>query len=69
VNKANIDGYTPIYWASVRGHLEVVQALIAAGADVNKANKTGRTPISQASYNGRLEVVQALIAAGAAPPA
>jgi ankyrin repeat protein len=45
--------------------VEVVQALIAAGADVNKANNDGRTPISVASQKGHLEVVQALSAAGA----
>jgi hypothetical protein len=51
--------------ASSNGHVEVVNALIATGADVNKVDNDGVTPISLASYKGHLEVVQALIAAGA----
>jgi cytohesin len=55
VNKANNnDGWTPIWWASFNGHLEVVQALIAAGADVNKADNDGSTPISWATFSGPL---------------
>ena len=65
-NEADIYDRTPIWYASGNGHLEVVQALIAAKADVNRANAYyGRTPISQASENGHLKIVQALVAAGA----
>ena len=31
------DGYTALIKASAQGHLEVVEALVAAGADVNAA--------------------------------
>jgi ankyrin repeat protein len=48
VNKADNGGWTPIYWASNKGHLKIVQALIAAGADVNNASTSGETPISRA---------------------
>jgi ankyrin repeat protein len=51
--------------ASAHGYVEVVNALIATGADVNKAINDGCTPIYEASSYGHLEVVQALIAAGA----
>ena len=51
--------------ASQRGYVEVVEALIATGADVNAANHSGCTPILEASCFGHLEIVQALIAAGA----
>ena len=47
------------------GHLEVVRALIAAGADVNLPNKDGLTALILAAKKGHLEVVQVLIAAGA----
>ncbi len=56
---------TTLLCASEHGYVEVVDALIATGADVNKADNCGYTPISQASHNGHLEVVQGLIAAGA----
>jgi ankyrin repeat protein len=47
------------------GHLEVVEALLAAQADVNKASNDGETPLHWASYKGHLEVVKALLAAQA----
>jgi hypothetical protein len=57
---------TTLLCASEHGYMEVVDALIATGADVNKTDNCGYTPVSRASsHNGRLEVVQALIAAGA----
>ena len=31
------NGYTSLIWASQDGHLEVVKALVAAGADINAA--------------------------------
>ena len=33
------DGWTPLYIASNRGHLDIVKALIEAGANVNQTNK------------------------------
>ena len=52
-------------WAAYEGHQTVVQALIAAGADVNKQNNNGWIPLHWATYNGRQAIVQDLIAAGA----
>ena len=51
--------------ASLHGYVEVVNALIATGADANKADNDGTTPIHPASSRDHLEVVQTLIAAGA----
>jgi hypothetical protein len=52
--------------ASLHGYVEVVNALIATGADVNKADTIyGWTSMFRASFKGHLKVVQALIAAGA----
>ena len=47
------------------GHLEVVQALLAAKADVNAKAANGGTALMVASQTGHLEVVQALLAAKA----
>ncbi|OQR81094.1 protein kinase [Achlya hypogyna] len=56
---------TPLYTASEEGDTEVVQRLIASGADINQPAKNGWTPITVAATNGHLAVVKALIAAGA----
>ena len=58
----NKDGNTALIIASQRGYLDIVKALIAAGADVNAASKDGNTALTVASSNGHLEVVKALIA-------
>ena len=39
------DGRTPLYWAALYGQLDVVRALLNAGADKTIANKWGNKPI------------------------
>ena len=53
------------YHAVEDGDLEVVQALISAGADVNTSDPEGFTPLQTASKLGHIAIVQALISAGA----
>ena len=43
----------------------VVDALVAAGANVNQAKKDGATPLMVSTHQGHLDVVQALVAGGA----
>ena len=40
---------TPLYWAAERGHREIAQLLIDAGADVNATTFNGRTPLHVAA--------------------
>ena len=65
MNKTNNNGDTPLHNASDNGHLEVVNVLVGAGAEVNKTNIDGNTPLHEASRIGRFEVVKALIRANA----
>jgi uncharacterized protein len=72
---------TALMWASAEGHLEVVKALLAAGADPNlKAHVStiterkdadhpsgGFTALMFATRNGHADVVEALIKGGADP--
>ena len=46
-------------------HLEVVRALVEAGASVDQAMKNGVTPLIMATQKGHHEVVHALVEAGA----
>jgi ankyrin repeat protein len=51
--------------ASQAGHLDVVQALLAKGAEVNAKANNGGTALMLASLAGHPDVVQALLAQGA----
>ena len=58
-------GWNPLMNASARNHAGIIEALLAAGADVNAANVFGTTALIWACYNGRLEASRALVASGA----
>lgn len=49
------------------GTLEIVKALVAAGADVNPEADSGLTPLILASQRGHADVVTFLLASGADP--
>jgi ankyrin repeat protein len=59
-------GYTPLYWAAQRGLVDVVRALLAAGAPVDAQElEDGKTPLTVALLKAHGEVVGALLEAGA----
>ncbi|KAL8657095.1 MAG: hypothetical protein Q9226_002270 [Calogaya cf. arnoldii] len=67
---AHIDGrdymsWTPLHWASWRGHLSSLKALLQCGADVNSSTMDGNASIMLAVANNSYECVQELIEAGA----
>ena len=65
MNKSYNFGLTPLYMASHHWHLEVVRALLAAGADVNRSTNSGMTPLSCALANNQTQVADLLRDAGA----
>jgi ankyrin repeat protein len=60
-------GNTALAAAAAAGKVEVVRALVAAGAKVNKTYAGGWTPLLSAVIANRLEMVKVLIAAKADP--
>ena len=53
-------GGMPLHWAAYRGRNEVVEFLIAEGADVNAKNQAGATPLDKAIEKNRDETVSLL---------
>ena len=58
-------GVTPLSWAALEGRSEIVEILIAAGADVNGVNRDGATPLHAAAFMGQLELAKLLLENGA----
>jgi ankyrin repeat protein len=69
VNAPDADGSTPLQWAAHWNDLEMVKALLAAGAKPTAANRYGVTPLHEAATIGSAPVLSALLRAGAKPDA
>jgi ankyrin repeat protein len=68
VNAAQNDGMTALHWAAYQDDLEMINWLLAAGANVNAATRIGGiTPLSFASSNGNPAAVKTLLTGGADP--
>jgi ankyrin repeat protein len=67
-SEAGFSGQTPLYEASMKGHLEVVRALLDAKAEVNKASNTGITPLYMALSGDHTQIAALLREAGAHEP-
>src|SRR3954469_6155124 len=52
VNQPAADGSTALLWAAYNSNLDMVRALIAAGAAADPVNHYGVTPLLQASRTG-----------------
>ena len=60
-------GSTPLHVASYSGHFEVVQTLLAAGANAKEANAIGESGLMWAAVERRLDIMKVLLDAGADP--
>jgi len=61
LNAANSRGETALARAACYGHVAVVEALLAAGADPNRCNSNGESPLYLAAGRGYLALVEALL--------
>jgi uncharacterized protein len=68
-NEADPDGTTALHWAVQTDRVDLVDALISAGAKVKVTNRWGVTPLALAVTNGNPAITRALLKAGADPRA
>jgi len=64
----SIDYYnnrTALHRAAISGRRDVVELLLAKGADIDRKDNDGRTPLDYALQNGHTEIAELLIAQGA----
>lgn len=69
VNATDSFGKTPLLYASRRGDLEAVKALIDNGADVNLSDSMRRSPLHMAARSRSIPIIKSLIKSGADPNA
>ncbi|XP_070186433.1 ankyrin repeat domain-containing protein 50-like isoform X2 [Littorina saxatilis] len=67
VNMKNESGDSALGCATKSGHLQCVQDLVDAGADVNSMNRLGETALLFATYENHPNVAQLLLDCGADP--
>ena len=65
VDVRDIDGMTPLHWASDRGQVEIVQYLLVHRADPNALDHSLNSPLHIAGMAGQKEIVRLLIDAKA----
>ncbi len=59
------EGETPLHKAAAAGHIEIVEYLLAKGADIDARNNANQNPLLHAAYYGKATVVQLLLDKGA----
>jgi len=64
-NKSIGDGLTVLHRAAIHGHREIVELLLAAGADINATSQDNATPLMGAIHNGHDSLAEYLISKGA----
>ena len=59
-NEQDRGSRTPLHRAAEGGHIEVVEALLKAGANLEAQDEGSGTPLHRAAKGGHLEVVESL---------
>jgi ankyrin repeat protein len=67
VDERDSHGFTALLDAAKGGHVRIVEALLAAGADVNAQTRTGTTALIFAAGGNNGPLVEALLRAQPAP--
>ena len=56
----NAEGSTPLHWACLNGHVEIVGYLLDKGAKLSVCNKQGKTPFDEALLRNQKKVLDFL---------
>ena len=64
-DKGNENGITPLMWAALMGHPEVVEVLVDGGAQLDLQNSYGCTALWYAAHRNQPAVVRLLVGRGA----
>jgi hypothetical protein len=64
-SKITFFGDTPLHTAASNGHKDVVELLLAKGADVNVVDQNNQTPLHDTAGHGHIDVVKLLLDKGA----
>ncbi|XP_013403524.1 inversin-like [Lingula anatina] len=67
VNAEDSFGRTPLYWAALNGHEDIVKLLLERGAVPNITDENGSAPLHRAAYKGHEDIVKLLLEHGADP--
>lgn len=65
VNARDKDGRTPLHWACLGVHLEIVKFLVDKGADVNVEDSNKMVPLHLLAVRNSTEAIELLLARGA----
>ena len=65
INARDENGSTPLHWAALEGHKDIVELLINQGAQVNAKDNTANTPLDLAIRYEKLAIADLLRAQGA----
>ncbi|XP_055542552.1 ankyrin repeat domain-containing protein 12 isoform X2 [Wyeomyia smithii] len=65
VESADEDGFTPLHLAVIQGNLQLVNLLLANGADVNALDNEGHSVVHWATVCGEVEALRTVLSAGA----
>uniref|UniRef100_A0A182P459 ANK_REP_REGION domain-containing protein n=1 Tax=Anopheles epiroticus TaxID=199890 RepID=A0A182P459_9DIPT len=65
IESADEDGFTPLHLAVIQGNLQLVNLLLANGADVNALDNEGHSVVHWATVCGEVEALRAVLGAGA----
>ncbi|XP_039286638.1 integrin-linked protein kinase isoform X2 [Nilaparvata lugens] len=61
MNQGDDHGFSPLHWASKKGHLKIVELLLQRGARVNATNRGDDTPLHLAAAHNHRDIVRLLL--------